>query len=215
MTTTLTEDRTARPTLTWPGTTALLIGAPLLMAVGRALLVPFDDQDWDGMFTKMAEHQGRSDAGWLLALASCGLLVLTTVLLARRLLLVGKPRLATLSAVATAVGWAGTAGICVGGLFLSEAALAPDRAAQVTLQERFNDGNSSYVFLMCLLGVVGYLVLSVSLARAGAVSKGVAVLLFVGGAGTLATMAGPLTPLLVAAALVLTTAHVLALRSEG
>lgn len=212
--TTITEDRRTLPTASWPGTGALLIGAPLLMAVGRVLLVPFDDQDWNGMFTKMAEHQSRSDAGWLLALAACGLLVLTTVLLSGRLLVAGRTRSASFAVVATAVGWAGTAGICVGGLFLSEAAFAPDRAAQVRLQDHFNSGNSGYVFLMCLLGAVGYLVLAIALARAGLVSKGAAVLLFVGGAGTLATMAGPLTPLLVAAALVLGAAHVLALRSE-
>ncbi len=207
------ENRTAQPMVGWPGTTGLLIGAPLLMAVGRGLLVPFDDQDWDGTLTEMAEHQGRSDAGWLLAMAASGLLTLTAVFLARRLLVAGRRRSASFAIVATALGWAGTAGICVGGLFLSEAALAPDRAAQVMIQEQFNDGNSGYVFLMCLFGVVGYLVLAVSLARAGVLSTGAAVLLFVGAAGTLATMGGPLTPLLVVAALVLAAAHGLALRS--
>ena len=67
------------------GVVVLLIGAPLLMAVAHVLLVPFDDQDWDAVLTSMANHQGRSDAGWLMAMAASGLLAVTAVILARRL----------------------------------------------------------------------------------------------------------------------------------
>jgi hypothetical protein len=191
----------------------LLIGAPLLMALARVLLVPFDDQDWDKTMTDMAAHQGRSDVGWVLAIAASGLLATTAALLAHRLQLAGRAKTAWFAIAATAIGWAGCAAIGSGGLLLSAAADAPDRAAQVQLMEDFNDGSAGYVFLLCLIAVVGYIVLAVGLARAKVVSKGAAVLIGLGGGATLLTMPGPLAPLLVAAALVLAAGHALALRS--
>ena len=68
----------------------LLVAAPLLMALARVLLVPFDDQKWDQVLNQMAAHQGRSDTGWILALAASGLLAATALMLARRLSLTGK-----------------------------------------------------------------------------------------------------------------------------
>jgi hypothetical protein len=138
------------------GTKALLIGAPLLMALGRALLVPIDDQDWSGVMSSMAANQARSDAGWLLAIAAAGLLAVTAVILAGRLRLAGKGRTAMFATVSTAIGWAATAAVCFGGLFLSETAKAPDRAAQIALQENFNSGISiGFVFLMIVMGMIG------------------------------------------------------------
>ena len=194
---------------------ALLLAAPLLMAVARALLVPFDDEDWDATMTSMAEHQGRSDAGWLLAIVACGLLAVTAVALANRLRGAGKARTATFVTITTAVGWAATAAICLGGLYLSVAAGAPDRAAQVALQEDFNEGASGFVFLMTAVAAVGYITLAVSLARSHLVTKGAAALLAVGGVATLLTMAGPITALLVTAALLLTAGHALAARVDA
>jgi hypothetical protein len=46
----------------------------MLMVVARALLVPFDDEDWVATMTSMAEHQVRSDAGWPLAAHGCDVL---------------------------------------------------------------------------------------------------------------------------------------------
>ena len=148
------------------GVVVLLIGAPLLMAVGRVLLVPFDDEDWDAVLTSMANHQGRSDAGWLIAMAASGLLAVTAVILAHRLGVTGRTRAAMFATVTTAIGWASCAAICLGGLYLSVAATAPDRAVQVQLQKDFNSGASTgFVFLMALLGVIGYAVLAFGLAR--------------------------------------------------
>src|SRR5438270_2436165 len=84
------------------GTRALLIGAPLLMAVARVLLVPLDDQDWDGTMTKMVSHAARSNIGWFLALASCGLLAVTGVVLAQQLRTVGRPKSAMFAMLAIA-----------------------------------------------------------------------------------------------------------------
>src|SRR3954453_16484900 len=189
------------------GTKALLLGAPLLMAVARVLLVPMDDQDWGGTMTSMAAHKARSDAGWILAVAACGLLAVTAGILARRLRAAGKPRSAVFAMLTITVGWAATAAICVGGLFLAVAATAPDRAAQIALQKDFNDGSSAFVFLMCAIGAIGYIVVAVGLARGSAISKGAAVLIGLGGAATIMTMPGPLKPLLVLTALLLAAGH--------
>ena len=203
---------TRRPAI---GPKALLIAAPVLMAVARVLLVPMDDQNWDGTLTSMAAHRARSDAGWILAVLACGLLAVTAIMLARRLRVAGKGRSADFVALTATVGWAATAAICVGGLFLSVAATAPDRAVQVQLQQKFNDGSSAFVFLMCAIGAIGYIVLAIGLGRAKVVSKGAAVLIGLGGAATLMTMPGPLKPLLVLTAVLLAAGHVLAFPGLG
>jgi hypothetical protein len=198
------------------GTTVLLVGAPLLMAIGRVLLVPLDDQDWDGVMTSMAAHQGRSDAGWVIALAATGLLTVTAVYLANLLRATGRARMAMFATVTTALGWTASAALCAGGLYLSIAAGAPDRAAQVQLQEDFQAAAASGVgFLMVVVGAVGYIVLAFGLARSNLMSKGAAVLIAIGGTATLITTPGPMTPLLVLAALLLTAGHGLAVRTES
>jgi hypothetical protein len=92
---------------------------------------------------------------------------------------------------------------------------APDRAALVKVQEDFNEGTISFVFLMTLIAAVGYIVLAVGLARASIITKEAAVLISIGGLATLLTMAGPLRWPLVLAALVLAAGHVLAARTAS
>jgi len=204
-------DRIARPTFE-PTAVALLIGAPLLMSLGRLLLVPFDDQGWGSVLTHAAAHQTSSDVGWLLAMAASGLLCAAALSLARMLHVAGSTRAAAFAGVSTALGWAGSAGICAGGLLLSYMGKAPNRAVQVKLLTDFNAGHSFYVFLLCVLGALGYVVLAVGLARSGLIGKGAASLVAIGGVGTLLTMPGPLKALLVTAALVLFAGQVLVVR---
>lgn len=99
-----TADTAAGRISTGPG--VLLIAAPIVMAVGRLLLVPLDDEDWDGVMSDMAANPGRSAAGWLLSIAACGLLAATAVILARRLADEGWSRTAMFVTVTTAMGWA-------------------------------------------------------------------------------------------------------------
>ena len=182
------------------------------MALARLLLVPFDDQDWDKTMTDMAAHAGRSNAGWFLAMVASGLLAVTGVVLAQRLQMIGRARSAMVSMLTIAVGWAGCAAIGGAGLYMSVAAKAADRGVEVQLQKDFNSGAAGLVALLCALAAIGYIVLAVGLARGRLVTKGAAVLVAVGGAATLLTMPGPLTPLLVLTALVLAAGHVLTLR---
>jgi hypothetical protein len=207
-------DETTRPRLA-PAAAVLLIGAPLLMAVGRLLLVPFDDQGWDAVLTQAAAHQARSDTGWIIAIAASGLLGAAALSMAWLLHLAGHTKSAALVAVTTALGWAGSAGICTGGVLLSYQGKAPDRAVQVQLLHDFNSGHSAFIFLLCVLAAIGYVVLAVELARSGLVNKGVATLIGLGGVGTLLTMPGPLKALLVFAALVLFAGQVLVVRAVG
>lgn len=207
-------DRTTRPGLA-PTAAAILVGAPLLMAVGRLLLVPFDDQGWDAVLTQAAAHQNRSGTGWFLAMAASGLLGAAALSLAKLLHLAGRTKAAAFAAVTTALGWAGSAGICTGGLLLSYQGSASDRKVQVKLLNDFNAGQGTLVFLLCVVAAVGYVVLAVGLARSGVVGKGVAILVALGGVGTLMTMPGPLKLLLVFAALVLLAGQVLVVRAVG
>jgi hypothetical protein len=195
------------------GVAVLLLGAPLVMAVGRLLLVPMDDQAWDETLTDMAAHQERSDLGWVLAIAASGILGVTATVLAHRLFVAGRNRSGPFVALTTALGWVGCAAVGACGLLMGEMAESPDRAAMVQLLEDFNDGAAGWVFLLSVIGAVGYVVGAVAMARAGLVTKGAAVLVGLGGAATLLTMAGPVTVVLVAAALVLTAGHALTLRT--
>jgi len=207
-------DRTTRPALT-PVGAGLLLGAPLIMIVGRLLLVPFDDQGWDAVLTAAAANQSRSDAGWLLALAASGLLGAAALSMASLLHAVGRGKAAAFVTVTTALGWAGSAGICTGGMLFSYLGASPERAAQVAVLQAFNAGNSAFIFLLCVLAAIGYIVLAVGLARSALVGKGVAILVGLGGFGTLLTMPGPLKPLLVFAALVLLAGQALVVKAVG
>lgn len=217
MTTLTTSRRPAEETSDVSAATrAFLIGAPLAMAIGRVLLVPLDDQNWDSVLTSMANHRGRSDAGWLLALAASGLLGATAVMLAQRLSVTGRTRAAWFAGITAAMGWACTAAVCAGSLFMAEMANAPDRAVQIQLLKDFNHSlTMGVMFLLTLLAGAGYVVLAVGLARSGLVTKGAAVLVGLGGLTTLVTMAGPVTVLLVLTALLLAVGHALASRSTA
>lgn len=215
MTTTADRDVAKVHHSTGRGVTVLMIGAPLLMALARLMLVPMDEDDYDQNLTDAAAAQARSDTGWLLAMVASALLILTALVLAQRLA-ARRARLGAVVSVATTVGWVGCAGIGIGGLVLSEAGSLPDRASQVALQEGLSAGSTGFVFLMSLIGAAGYVALAVGLARSGLASRGAAVLLGVGGVTTLVTMPGPITPLLVLAALLLAAGHALVLgRLDG
>jgi hypothetical protein len=207
-------DQTERPGLS-PITAALLVGGPLLMVIGRLLLVPLDDQRWDAVLTHAAAHQNRSDAGWLIAMASAGLIGASAFALATLVRRAGRTKAAAVATVTTALGWAGCAGLCTAGLLLSYQGKAPDRAVQVKLLTDVNAGHTSFVFLLCVLAAIGYVVLAVGLARTHVVGKGIAILIAVGGVGTLLTMPGPAKPLLVFAALVLLAGQTLVVKTVG
>jgi hypothetical protein len=207
-------DRNVRSALS-PTAAVLLVVAPLVMAVGRLLLVPFNDQGWNAVLTHAADHQNMSDTGWLLAMAASGLLGATALYLAELLRVAGRTRAAAFAAVTTALGWAGSAGMCTGGLLLSYQGQTRDRAVQVKLLQDFNAGHSAFVFLMCVLGTVGYIVLAVGLLRSRAVGRSAAALIAVGGGATLLTGPGPLKALLVLAALLLLAGHILVIRTPG
>jgi hypothetical protein len=207
-------DRIARPAFTRVAA-ALLVGAPLLMAVGRLLLVPMDDQKWDSVLTQAAANQGTSDTGWLMALAASGLLAAAALSMTALVHETGRRKAAAFATVAIALGWAGSAAICMGGVLFSYQGKAADRAAQVQLLTDFNAGHSAFAFLLCVLAAVGYIVLAVALGRSGTASKGAAFLVGLGGVATLLTMPGPLKALLVVAALVLLAGQTLVLRAVG
>lgn len=199
-----------RPTSLRQTEVALLLGAPVLLLVGRGLLVPFDDQRWDDMLTAMAEHPTRNAVGWALALAAVALLAAAGLALVR--LVAEQPRLAVPATIGVALGWAGAAAVATGGLVMGDMAKSPDRAAMLDVLTGFNEGNGNTVFLLVVAGVLGNVLLAVALARGGRVSKGSAVLLGIGAIGSLVAAPGPARPVAMVAAVLLLAGHALVLR---
>jgi hypothetical protein len=190
----------------------LFVVAPVLMVAGGVLAVRFNDQDWNGTLTNMAAHHAASDVGWLLMLLSSALLIPVSVGLTD-LVRASRPRTANTVAITSVLGWVGSATICGGGLFMGAMAQSPDRAAQLQVLKDFNSGRSNFVFLMCVVGALGFVALAVALARSRVVPMGAAILVGVGGAGTLLVVPGPVKALLILTAVLLLAGHVWILAS--
>ena len=162
-----------------PARSRCSIGAPLIMALGRALLVPLDDEDWDSVMTSVAANSGRSNTGWLLALAACGLLAVTAVRL----------RSETQVCREGAHGHARHHHDCdrLGELCRDQRlGRLPCRRGRRTRPSCPGSARSrtsttlpppASCFLMIIIAAIGYIVLAVGLARSSIVTKGAAVLI--------------------------------------
>lgn len=198
-------------------TTTLLVAAPAVMAVGRLLHVPLDTDnaaDWEATLRRMAAHQVRSDSGWLLAMVAAGLLSVTALALAQRLTAAGRTKSAGFCLIMLPIAWAGCAADSGAALIMSGMAKSTDLALQAQILHTYNATvTPGIVFLAEVFGAIGYITLAVASARAHIMSRGTAVVLALGGAGTLITSSGPKTPLLVTAAVLLGVGHILAVRT--
>ena len=188
----------------------LLVAAPVVLGLGRALLVPFNDQGWGQMLTDMADHPTRNALGWSLALFAAGLLTATGLALVR--LVSDRPRLTVPATIGVVTGWAGTAAIASGGLLMGDMAKSPARETMVNVLTGFNEGNGNTVFFMVLAGVVGNILLAVALARGGVASKGTAILIGAGAVISLVGAPGPVAPVAITGAALLLAGHVQLLR---
>lgn len=198
--------------------TTLLVGGPALLAVGRLLLVPLDTDSvagWTDTLQAMAAHQTRSDTGWLLAILATGLLGYTAVVLAQRLMAAGRARSGVFCLLALAAGWAACAADGGTALIASGMARSGDITAQAAILQSYTSGvlKPGVIFLAEAAGAIGYITLAVAAARARVMSRVAAVVLALGGAATVLTTGGPLTPVLVTAAVLLGLGHVLAIRT--
>ena len=190
----------------------VIMAAPLVLAAGRLLLVPFDDQQWDAMLGSMTAHHTRNAAGWSLTLVAAALLAVAGLALLR--LVSDRNRLTAPALVGVALGWVGTAAVASGGLVMGDMANSPDRAAMVDVLTGFNEGSGNTVFFLVLAGVLGNILLAVALARSGVASRGTAALLAVGAIASLVGSPGPFKPLAVTGAVLLFAAHLLVLRDR-
>lgn len=188
----------------------LLATAPVILALGRLTLVPFDDQEWDRMLSNMAADHARNAVGWSLTLVAAALLTIAGVVLVR--LVPDRPRLTVPALVGVALGWVGTAAIASGGLVMGDMADSPERAAMVTTLTNFNEGNGNTVFFLVLAGVIGNILLAIALARGGIASRGTAVLLGLGAVVSLVGAPGPVKAVAVTGAVLVFAAHLLIIR---
>lgn len=198
--------------------TALLLGGPAVLAAGRLLLVPLDTDSaagWEDTLRSMAAHQTRSDTGWLLAILGTGLLGFTAVVLTQRLMAAGRSRSGGFCLLTLIAGWAACAADGGTALVASGMARSGDITVQAEILHSYTSGalKPGVVFLAEVAGAIGYITLAVAAARARIMSRVAAVVLAVGGAATVVTTGGPLTPVLVTAAALLGVGHVLALRT--
>lgn len=189
----------------------LLLAAPVVLALGRLVLVPFDDQQWNSMLGEMAVNHSRNTVGWSLALIAAALLTVTGLALVR--LIPGRPRLTAPALIGVALGWVGTAAVASGGLVMGDMATSPERAAMVSVLMNFNEGTGNTIFFMILAGVIGNILLAIALARGSICSRATAVLLGLGAFASLVGAPGPFKPIAVTGAVLLLCAHLLILRS--
>lgn len=198
---------------TMTGSAVLLIGAPALMLVARLLLEPLGG-DWGATLARMAGRQTAAAAGWTLATPATGLLALATA----HVVSVVRPMqraLASIAAVLTAVGWAGAASISGAALVMTHFATDPDRGHVAASLKAFDgEARSGLIFLLCVVGALGFALMAVAIARSGTASTFAAVLVGLGGAGTLVTTAGPRKPLLMLATALLLAGFGLVARSS-
>jgi hypothetical protein len=75
-----------------------------------------------------------------------------------------------------------------------------DTDASVALWDRVWNSDKLWPILTVHLGALGFIILAVGLFRAGVVPRATSVLVGLGGAMTMTTAAGPIRPLLIAAA---------------
>ena len=126
------------------GELVVLAIAPVVLALGRLILVPFDDQEWNRMLGDMAAHHSRNAVGWSLAVVAAALLTIAGLALVR--LVPDRPRLTVPAMLGVALGWAGTAAVASGGLVIGDMANSPERQAVVAVLANFNEGNGNTIF---------------------------------------------------------------------
>jgi hypothetical protein len=175
-----------------------LITGPLVVLVARLVLVPY----WDGAdvyIREVAENPARSDLGASLVVVGAMLLVSGVVALGR-LVAADHPRLAVTGAILGVVGCVSMACISMAALVAGQMVRLEDTDAAIALWDRVWNSDKLWPITTVHLGALGLIVLAVGLYRAGAVPRAASVLVGLGGAATMTTAAGPIRPLLIAAA---------------
>jgi hypothetical protein len=191
----------------------VLVAAPVVLLLGRLLVVPMNDQEWDSTLSSMAGQHSRNALGWSLALVAGGLLVIGGIALAR--LVPDRPGLTVPALIGVTLGWIGSAGIATGGLLMGDMANSLERGAMVDVLTGFNEGSGNTVFALAVAGVLGNILLAVALARSAVASTGVAVLVGAGAVVSLVAAPGPVKAIAVAGALLLLAGNVLLVRSRS
>ena len=175
-----------------------LVMGPLVVLAARFVLVPYWDEA-DVYIREVADDPGRSDLGASLVVVGAMLLV-SSVLVLARLVAVDHPRLAVTGAILGVIGCVGMACISMAVLVASQMVRLGDTGASIALWDRVWNSDKLWPIMTVHLGALGFIVLAVGLFRAGVVPRAASVLVGLGGAMTMTTAAGPIRPLLIAAA---------------
>ena len=177
---------------------ACLIGAPLVLVVARFLLVPYWDEE-EVYVSQVAENPGRSDLGASLVIVGALMLIPAALTLAR-LVATRSPRLSLAGATLVTIGCVGAACISMAALVAGQMVRLGDDEASIALWDRVWNTHKLWPIMTVHLGAIGFIVIAVGLYRSRVVPRGAAILVGIGGTTMMTTSAGPIRPLLIAAA---------------
>ena len=175
-----------------------LIAGPLVVLAARFVLVPYWDEA-DVYIRDVAEDPARSDLGASLVIVGA-MLLLSGVLVLAQLVALDNPRLAVSGALLAVIGCVGMACISMAALVAGQVVRLGDTDASIALWDRVWNTEKLWPIMTVHLGALGFIVLAVGLFRARVVPRAASVLVGLGGATMMTTAAGPIRPLLIAAA---------------
>jgi hypothetical protein len=177
-----------------------LIAGPLAVLAARLVLVPYWDEA-DVYIGEVDADPARSDLGASLVIVGAMLLVCGVLALAR-LVADDRPRLSATGAILGVIGCVGMACVAMAALVAGQMVRLGDTDASVALWDRVWNSDKLWPIMTVHLGALGFIILAVGLFRAGVVPRAASVLVGLGGAMMMTTAAGPIRPLLIAAAVI-------------
>lgn len=178
-----------------------LVAGPALIVVARYVSVPWDDSHPAEYVQNVADSPVRSDIGASLivlaaALSIGGILFLTQVARSQR------PRLGLVGGVLAIAGYVGMIGMGTKSLDAGQIVRhSPTETAVSVSKHLALDVHTIDLLIIC--GVIGYILLAVSLFRSQQSSRGMAVLIGFAGVTTIFTSGGPIRGLIIGTALLL------------
>jgi hypothetical protein len=178
---------------------AALVAAPTLAVIARTMWTPFDDEEPAAYLDAVGEHVGRHDIGTGLMILS-GLFLIPAIFALASAAKRRSPRLTLVATSLAVTGAVGMSAFSVIGIFASWFARQPDRAQMVGMwEDLITEPGGELLFLLILIGVLGFVLLGAALRRSGQPLVASA-FVGLGGAATLFTTGGPVRALLIAAA---------------
>ncbi|MCW2544426.1 MAG: hypothetical protein JWM40_1978 [Frankiales bacterium] len=197
-----TETVTAQARSLRPLGRAALIGAPALIVVARLVSVPWDDSHPADYVRHVAGAPVRSDIGATLIVLAAAVSIAAIVYLTE-LARAERPRLGLLGGILAGAGYVGMVGMGTKSLDAGQIIRHSPRATAISVSQHLALDVHT-IDLLIISGTIGYILIAVCLYRDQLTPHALAILIGFGGVTTMFTSGGPIRPLIVGAALLLT-----------